>query len=109
MVGAVLETAATVTVSVTGPFGPWATMVKVCTPSASPPTAWLPAGVVLASPGPVTATAVACALDQATVTVAGASAAAGEAPIQALTDDAAVTVSVADRVTGPPGPWATRV
>ncbi len=63
----------------------------------------------LLSHGPDTATAVALALDQVIVAAAGAAALLGLALIEALTEAAAVTVIVADCVTGPAGPWAVIV
>ena len=70
---------------------------------------WLPLVVVLLRPLPVTATEVAFALDQEIVVEPGADAVVGDAVIVALTDAAALTVTVADCVTGPPFPWAVIV
>ena len=70
---------------------------------------WLPLVVVLLRPLPVTATEVAFALDQEIVVEPGADAVVGDAVIAALTDAAALTVTVADCVTGPPFPWAVIV
>jgi len=70
---------------------------------------WLPLAAVLLRPLPVTATDVAFALDQEIVVEPGADAVVGDAVIAALTDAAAVTVTVADCVTGPPFPWAVIV
>lgn len=64
---------------------------------------------VLLTPLPATDTAVAFALDHEIVVAPGAVAEVGEALIEALTDADAVTVTVADCVTGPPVPWAVMV
>ncbi len=72
-------------------------------------TVWVPLAAVLLTPLPVTDTAVAFALVHEIVVAPGAVVAVGEAPIDALTDAAAETVTVADCVTGPPLPWAVMV
>jgi hypothetical protein len=57
---------------------------------------------MLARPGPLTATDVALALDHETVEDPGATQLPGLVAIEALTEADAVTVNVADWVTGPP-------
>ena len=56
---------------------------------------WLSLAAVLLRPLPVTATAVAFALDQEMVVEPGADAVVGDAVIVALTDAAAATLTVA--------------
>ena len=65
-------------------------------------TVWLPLAAVLLNPLPVTATEVAFVLDHVTVVDPGAVADSGETLIDALTNNASVTVTVALCVTGPP-------
>jgi hypothetical protein len=67
-------------------------------------TVWEPLVAVLLTPLPETDTAVALALDQEIVLAPGAEVDVGDALIDALTEAAAVTVTVADCVTGPPLP-----
>ena len=73
-------------------------------PTPSPLTAWLPLAAVLVTPGPLTETAVALPLDHVMVEEPGAVANVGDALIDALTTGAAVTVTLADWITGPPLP-----
>jgi len=69
-------------------------------------TVWVPLVAVLLTPLPETDTAVALALDHEIVLEPGAEVEVGDALIDALTEAAAVIVTVADCVTGPPLPWA---
>lgn len=78
-------------------------------PAARPVMVWLPLEAALFRLLPVTATEVAFAADQEIVVEPGAVAEFGVALIDALTDAAAVTFTVADCVTGPPLPWAVMV
>jgi len=66
----------------------------------------VPLVAVLLTPLPETDTAVALALDHEIVLEPGAEVEVGDALIDALTEAAAVIVTVADCVTGPPLPWA---
>jgi len=70
----------------------------------SPLTFWLPLAAALERPGPATDTAVALAVLQEIVVEAGAVPVVGLALIEPVTDDAAVTVTVAVCVAGPFGP-----
>lgn len=72
-------------------------------------TVWVPLVAVLLTPLPETDTAVALALDHEIVLEPGAEVEVGDALIDALTEAAAVIVTVADCVTGPPLPWAVIV
>lgn len=83
--------------------------VYVYVPFPSPLTVWLPFGAVLLMPLPVTETDVAFDVFHETVIVPGAPALVGLAEIDPDTDDGAVTVTVADCVAGPFGPWAVTV
>ena len=64
---------------------------------------------MLLRPLPLTATEVAFALVQVIVVEPGAVAVVGDAVIEAVTEAAAVTETLADCVTGPPFPWAVMV
>ena len=78
-------------------------------PIGRPVIVCVPLGAELFSPLPATATEVAFALDHEIVVAPGAVADVGDAAIDALTDAATVTLTVAIWVTGPPLPCATIV
>jgi len=73
-------------------------------PTARPFTVCVLLTAVLFRPGPLTATDVALPLDHVMVDDPGAVAEVGDALIDVLTTGAAVTVTLADWVTGPPLP-----
>ena len=73
-------------------------------PTARPFTVCVLLAAELFRPGPLTATDVALPLDHVMVDEPGAVAEVGDALIDALTTGAAVTVTLADWVTGPPLP-----
>ena len=79
-------------------------------PAGRPVMFWLPAAELVASPGPLTETEVAFAVVQVIVVEPGAVVVVGLAAIEPETlGTAALTVNVAVRVIGPPGPCAVRV
>ncbi len=79
-------------------------------PAGRPVTFWVPAAAVVERLGPLTETEVAFAVVQVMVVEPGAVVVVGLAAIEPETfGTAALTVNVAVRVIGPPGPCAVRV
>ena len=112
LIAAVTPAAVTVTVAVrvSGPPLPCAVRVNTWVPAASQVKVWVPFSAALARPGPLTDTAVAFAVLHVSVVELGAVVVVGDALIAALTVGATgVTVTVAVRVSGPPGPCAVNV
>ena len=78
--------------------------MNVCVPAARPVIVWVPLAAEVFRLGPLTATDVALTLDHVMFDEPGAVVEVGDALIDALTTGAAVTVTLADWVTGPPLP-----